>query len=629
MSLLEKATIITTPTAQSEGKLHSIKGGSVADFDVVRGSAATRVNAEGLIEDIRVIGDEEVSNGSFSEEGVEEITNGDFSNGSTDWTLGTGWSIGDDKATFDETIGGAGNLNQSNILTVGKTYKLTFDTLETNGGNLAYAFGNNSVFINNIQADTTHVVYGVADDVFLKIRGASNFNGSITNISVKEVGQNWALGTGWSIGEDEANCDGTQTSNSSLSQNSALPNASGKTYKISFTVSNYISGSVQVYPTNTTVGTYIKETANGTYTRYVKVTSLTPNDILYIQADSNFIGSITNISVVEIIDATNIPRIDYSTGEGVILTEPQSTNLVTYSEDFSDSSWFKGNTSVIANQELSPSGIQDADKVTFLAVPNANIQLTSAIATTIGEDYTYSIYAKADTNVNNVKFGGGIGGDVDLAITDSWQRFSVTFTATSTTTVTTLVTRDATLSNIYLWGAQLEEQSYSTSYIPTSGAIATRLADEVTGAGSTDLINSTEGVLYAEIAALANDETNRVISLNSGQRSNSVRLYFDSSGLGEVTMQVRSGNVLQVIEKYVLSNLLDFNKIAIKYKENDFALWVNGIEVDTDTSGITPIGLDTLSFNDGSLDDFHGKTKTIAVFSEALTDEELTCLTTI
>ena len=53
MSLLEKATIITTPTAHSmTGKLHSIKGGSVADFDVVRGSAATRVNAEGLIEDV-------------------------------------------------------------------------------------------------------------------------------------------------------------------------------------------------------------------------------------------------------------------------------------------------------------------------------------------------------------------------------------------------------------------------------------------------------------------------------------------------------------------------------------------------------------------------------------------------
>jgi hypothetical protein len=110
----------------------------------------------------------------------------------------------------------------------------------------------------------------------------------------------WILGTGWSISGGSANCDGTQTANSSLSQNSALPNASGKTYKIVFNISNYISGSVQVYPTNTTVGTYSKETANGTYTRYVKVTSATPNDILYIQADSNFIGSIDNVSVKEV-----------------------------------------------------------------------------------------------------------------------------------------------------------------------------------------------------------------------------------------------------------------------------------------------------------------------------------------
>ena len=74
MSLLDKATIITTPTAHSNGVLHSIKGGSVADFDVVRGSAATRVNAEGLIEDISILSG-------------ELVTNGDFTNGSTGWSL--------------------------------------------------------------------------------------------------------------------------------------------------------------------------------------------------------------------------------------------------------------------------------------------------------------------------------------------------------------------------------------------------------------------------------------------------------------------------------------------------------------------------------------------------------------
>ncbi len=57
---------------------------------------------------------------------------------------------------------------------------------------------------------------------------------------------------------------------------------------------------MEVYPTNTTVGTYPKKTANGTYTRYVTVTSATPNDILYIQADASFVGSVDNITVKEV-----------------------------------------------------------------------------------------------------------------------------------------------------------------------------------------------------------------------------------------------------------------------------------------------------------------------------------------
>ena len=55
-----------------------------------------------------------------------------------------------------------------------------------------------------------------------------------------------------------------------------------------------------------------------------------------------------------------------------------------------------------------------------------------------------------------------------------------------------------------MWGLQLEGLSYATSYIPTlTGSTETRATETATGAGSADLINSTEGVLYAEIAALA------------------------------------------------------------------------------------------------------------------------------
>ena len=72
------------------------------------------------------------------------------------------------------------------------------------------------------------------------------------------------------------------------------------------------------------------------------------------------------------------------------------------------------------------------------------------------------------------------------------------------------------------------------------------------------------------------------------------------------------------------------NRIALKYKENDFAAWINGFEVLTDTSGVTyPSGtLTELAFDGGDgNNDFYGKTKQLMTFKTALTDSELETLT--
>jgi hypothetical protein len=71
------------------------------------------------------------------------------------------------------------------------------------------------------------------------------------------------------------------------------------------------------------------------------------------------------------------------------------------------------------------------------------------------------------------------------------------------------------------------------------------------------------------------------------------------------------------------------NKIAIKYKQNDFSLWVNGIELETDTNGITPIGLSKLNINGAtSPSAFKGNVKDVKIYNTALTDQELQALTT-
>jgi len=184
-------------------------------------------------------------------------------------------------------------------------------------------------------------------------------------------------------------------------------------------------------------------------------------------------------------------------------------------------------------------------------------------------------------------------------------------------------------SGLYAWGAQLENLSYATSYIPTNGATSTRLQDIATNSGNSSLINSTEGVLYAEISALANDTADNRISL-SYDYQNYVRIAINNS---QIFFAVFNNGAYQVNKNYTVSNITDFNKIAAKYKENDFALWVNGTEVATDTSGLTSFSspLDHLNFSNanGNNQFFKGKVKAVAVYKEALTDAELQSLTTI
>ena len=139
------------------------------------------------------------------------------------------------------------------------------------------------------------------------------------------------------------------------------------------------------------------------------------------------------------------------------------------------------------------------------------------------------------------------------------------------------------------------------------------------------MFNDSEGVLYAEIAALADDGTKRRIAISDGTANNRIVLgYFTDNSIqsfGSVTTS--QFNLFDTS-----TNINSFNKCAIKYKQNDFALWVNGIEVATDLSGNTPTGLKELAFDDGNgSDDFIGDVKCVAVFKEALSNDLLERLT--
>ena len=132
--------------------------------------------------------------------------------------------------------------------------------------------------------------------------------------------------------------------------------------------------------------------------------------------------------------------------------------------------------------------------------------------------------------------------------------------------------------------------------------------------------------MFAEIAALYNDVTYREISLNDGTINNVVEIRYTPID-NQVQFIIRNGGVAVVAELIPLSNALDFNKIAFSYKSNDYKMYVNGVQVATDTSGAMPSGLNALSLYWGT-NYFYGKVKQLQVYKTALTDTQLAALTT-
>ena len=348
----------------------------------------------------------------------------------------------------------------------------------------------------------------------------------------------------------------------------------------------------------------------------------------------------------------NVPRLDYSGGGcPVLLTEPQSTNKIINSENLLNGSWGKTNAVVESNSTISPDGILNADKLTF----NISSSFGRIISSTLSSVNSISFFVKyIDLEYILIFVGGSsngvyvnikegyatstiLGAGLDVTFkkyTNDWLRIEATggnnatsleiYAANSTPTYTPITLN----GSFYLWGVQAEALSYPTSYIKTEGSAVTRNGDQVTGAGDAATFNDSEGVLMAEVS-FVNDTSFKGISISSGVNGNAIRIY-SSLADNQLVFRVTVNSVDQVLKLYTLSDTSLYNKISLKYKENDFSVFINGFKLLTDNSGSTFSNgvLNQLNFNrsDGN-DPFYGNTSQIQYFNTALTDSELETLT--
>jgi hypothetical protein len=222
------------------------------------------------------------------------------------------------------------------------------------------------------------------------------------------------------------------------------------------------------------------------------------------------------------------------------------------------------------------------------------------------------------------------GGYETKTITSEWQRFQVNWVATTTTGYGMIRNNEDIEKTIYIQHAQYELGSYPTSIIETTTSAVTRIADVANNCGSEQDFNSEEGVLYAE-ATIENTNTFKTISrLTATDTSTSDGLWIYARSDNRVQGVLRLAGVDQV----ALSSPLTYSgfvKVAFKYSLNNFSLWINGVEIQTDTSGnIFPVNtLSKMGFVLGTdTNPFYGKVRSVKYFPEALTDEQLENLTT-
>lgn len=353
--------------------------------------------------------------------------------------------------------------------------------------------------------------------------------------------------------------------------------------------------------------------------------------------------------LIEIVD-TNIPRIDFTdNAKGHLLLEPASTNKITYSQDFT----LAGNSTGTGRQNnattapsLLPSPDGGTNSFTFIYDGTFNASIRKIVSVNAGETITMSIFLKktadtpvfsADTDIkmgmfNNLvaNVGLNLGNALNAAPVGEWRRYSLSATGDSDGGQCVPNVRCDVAAKIDAFGWQVETSSFATSYIPTSGFTSTRIADACNGSGSAQDFNSTEGVLYVEFAALANEGTTRSISLSDGTQNNRLLIGPHAADNG-CLVNIKTGNVLQVSENIVLSTITDFNKVAVRYKANDVDIFRNG-ELAASDNSVSLGSIDTfnsLQFDSGAgFSDFSGKVKEVRAYSKLLTDAELIALTT-
>jgi hypothetical protein len=592
MSLLDTASLIVTPNGYKEGKLYSvIPSDGSGDMSVTRATTATRVNSAGLVE-------------------LVPYNLLQYSENYSD----TSWIKSNVSVTSNSTTAPDGTTTADTITDTASGGLL----LQVSTGTNASAVVTQSFYFK--KSNTNWVYIGIS-------RSGSTTYGEVVkffNLNTGAIGSTVTYGAGVFV---DANIQDAGNGWYRCSLTASVPNALG--------YAPYFGNA------NADGAPFVSDIGDATFIWGAQsVEGSTAKD--YQKTETRL----------------NIPRLDYSNGTcPSLLVEPQRTNLALYSSSFDNAAWTKYQASITANNTTDPSGVLSADK--FLDSTANDIHATYA-GFLISSATTISAYVKSAEYTRVAISNLSDGGDVIFNLADGtivstsgnfvnsqiesfdngWYRISATTNGTSGFKAIgySLVNNSnqtsfagTGTSGLFIWGAQVEVGSYSTSYIPTTSASVTRNADVISKTGISSLIGQTEGTLFVDFNYYGNinaPATFEAIPLNVGNGTFSNSIYFTvfqstlylvvwSGGVNQATITL--GAVTQ--GRY---------KAAVTYINNDVKAYLNGTLAGSDTSVTLPTlsGVYLGAAGTSTTPEAHS-TNAAALWKTRLTNTQLAQLTTI
>ena len=580
MSLIDLASMVLAPTAVKDGKVYNAIPND-QDFTFSRGTEATRVNSAGLIEKAR-----------------------------------------------------------TNFLTQSNTFNTTWnlENLTVTSGQSGYDGSSDAWKVTPSIDDTYHRLTN-------SVTGASN---SVVTLSVyaKADGYNYIRVSENATTGDYATFNlstGIVENNTSL--DAKIEDIGNGWYRCSSTIIPAATHRFDMYVMETAT---VQQPWAGNGTSGILIQSAQLEQGL---VSTDVITTTTTSVTVGITD--DLPRVDYSGGGcPSLLLEPSRTNLYTHSEYYDD--YTKANLTISTNATTSPEGLQNASKlVSSSGVSIKRIQPT--ITTSSATDYIISAFVKKAEweyffiygdgtlssgqqgiwDLENGTITQGSGHSTIESFGEGWYKITWKATASGAGSASPRIgitdnstgvnsTGDGT-SGVFLYGLQIEEASYVSSYLPSYGTSTSRSADSCSLTNASNLFNNDTAVWLIDIERMGIDSTDigDSLTLKDGSNVRQITLWFDApteqirfrDGKNSFTTIGSSGGVIGTPAG-------ERKKIALKIDGTTLKVFADGVQKGSNYTRPT-----AFDFTKMDMTGIGYKIKNVQFYTTALTDAQVIELT--